>query len=178
MRYGIKSIHFAPPPPSPPPSRKILILTLGCCGFTGYFDAPGTDVAPLRANWQNLGQLPFVTLVFCTIDKLKDMKVSEQVVTKLCSVAHQGSRKLLWATDGAACWSLEWAFSVPPFLDCIFEAWLQWDVGRRLSDNHVISPSLRELLAATNESFFKLSYCSKLQAAPPRNPSGLLAGER
>ena len=41
----------------------------------GYFDAPGADVAPLRITWANSQLLPNVTLVFCTIEKLKEMKV-------------------------------------------------------------------------------------------------------
>ena len=56
-------------------SYQKVILTFCYRGFTGYFDAPGADVASLRSSWQNLGQLPFVTLVFCTIEKLKEMKV-------------------------------------------------------------------------------------------------------
>lgn len=46
------------------------------CEFcTGYFDAPGADVAPLKTIQPSPPVLPDVTLVFCCIEKLKEMKV-------------------------------------------------------------------------------------------------------
>lgn len=46
-----------------------------CIHFAGYFDAPGAAVAPLKAL-PSPAVLPDVTLVFCSIEKLKDMKVA------------------------------------------------------------------------------------------------------
>ena len=45
------------------------------CASAGYFDAPGADVAPLKSLQSAPPILPDITLVFCCIEKLKDMKV-------------------------------------------------------------------------------------------------------
>ena len=41
----------------------------------GYFDAPGAAAAPLKLFQAVPTALPDVTLVFCCIESLKDMKV-------------------------------------------------------------------------------------------------------
>ena len=43
--------------------------------LAGYFDAPGADAAALKALQPTATLLPETTLVFCCIEKLKDMKV-------------------------------------------------------------------------------------------------------
>lgn len=43
--------------------------------MTGYFDAPGADVAALRLHNLIPTALPETTLVFCCIERLKEMKV-------------------------------------------------------------------------------------------------------
>ena len=58
----------------------------------GYFDAPGADVAPLKSLQSAPPILPDITLVFCCIEKLKDMKVGAPHPIQLWISLPQGMR--------------------------------------------------------------------------------------